>query len=777
MRRVCTFALIPCVLFVLAIMAAPVASKTPQVRMINAAAPESEPTERVYFYSTSMSEKSLLDLHSRLIAAGAQRVNCFLPRVVVCDLPVRLDAHAFGNRADISVIYESQVDERATDNSIFGPGWVKRCYKAAEEPTPNIAQSPPMDFDSMGFVENSVLTVPAETVLKTQVEATADYPDPRNINQNSELLIGTVLANLIFPESVPNALNQENWKATSIADATSQASLALLSFQSEFKKANINFIVKTVQDVAVSVEPINLYLKDNTWIVEVMDHLGYANDGSDDRHLTAVHEYNNDTRKKYGTQWVFTAFIADARVDSDHMFLSSRKAGWSFMGGPYLVIPHPASNLATSQVFKYYFGTIFWAVEEGMGSQSACNTTSGYLDTQNDNKQTTVDRYGAPVGCPGRPTPTPCASNYDFMKWYSGRPCDWTAGMMGISDFNRNSVPDALDDGPMVIWENAEIETVFTVNAPIRFDVVSEGVPNENIAQAPETRVNYAAPIKFVGRADENGYITQKLIPRDGVYDELEEEFEFSSELLPAGLSTFTVVTRNTFNATSEPQTKQLFYIGLTYLHFGYTNRNDGNMVRFDLLGETFDANLELHRIDVDGAGEDVVIASGLDPLHSVGGFSLFEYFDDGVIPGELYRYYVEGTFTTTYRDQDTTVVVRTDDAETRAMIPIVSGAMISTASPNPFNESTLISFIVPMSYDNPDAELPIPTESDVNVWVYDVAGRQVKRLYSEQVIGQVLTLRWDGTDFNNEPASAGVYFVKARAAGVEGTTKVVLVR
>jgi hypothetical protein len=289
--------------------------------------------------------------------------------------------------------------------------------------------------------------------------------------------------------------------------------------------------------------------------------------------------------------------------------------------------------------------------------------------------------------------------------------------------------------------------------------------------------VNYAVPIKFVGRADENGYITQKLFPLDGAYDELVEEFEFATDLLPAGLSTFRVVTRNTFNATSEPFTKQVYYIGLTYLHFGYQNRNDGNLVKFDLLGETFDADLEIHRLDLDGEGTDTVIASGLEPVHSVGGFTLFEFMDYDIVPGERYQYYVEGTFTETYRDQDTTVVVRTDSVETRAMIPIDSGAMMSVASPNPFNESTLISVIVPTSYENPDAELPIPKESDVNVWVYDVAGRQVKRLYSEQIVGQVLTLRWDGTNTNNEAVPAGVYFVKARAAGIEGTTKVVRVR
>ena len=266
-------------------------------------------------------------------------------------------------------------------------------------------------------------------------------------------------------------------------------------------------------------------------------------------------------------------------------------------------------------------------------------------------------------------------------------------------------------------------------------------------------------------------------MPIDGVYDGLVEEFEFPNMLLPAGLSKFAVVARNSFNAMSEPQTKQLYYIGLTYLHFGYKNENDGNTIRFDLLGETFGADLKLHRIDVDGSQSDVVIASGLTPIHSVGGFTLFKYFDDDIISGDLYRYYVSGTLTTTYRDQDTTVTVRTEEVETRAMIPVSAGEIVSSASPNPFNESTLVSIIVPMSYRDPNADLPIPAQSDVDVRVYDVMGRQVKQLYSEKVLGQVLTLRWDGTNFNSEAVPAGVYFVKVMAAGVEGTTKIVRVR
>jgi len=137
----------------------------------------------------------------------------------------------------------------------------------------------------------------------------------------------------------------------------------------------------------------------------------------------------------------------------------------------------------------------------------------------------------------------------------------------------------------------------------------------------------------------------------------------------------------------------------------------------------------------------------------------------------------VNGTFTTTYRDQDTTVTARTYDIETRAMIPVFGGSVISSASPNPFSEKTMISVVVRAKYEDPNAEFPTAIPADVNVSVFDVLGRRVKRLYSDRVGAQVLTLQWDGTNENLERVPAGVYFIQALAAEAEGVTKVVIVR
>jgi hypothetical protein len=410
-----------------------------------------------------------------------------------------------------------------------------------------------------------------------------------------------------------------------------------------------------------------------------------------------------------------------------------------------------------------------------------CDDYSGYLDYQNRNKTLGYDPItGTPKGCRGIGVPDQCVMNSkDVLEWYyAGYPCEYTAGQFGLIDETpRNSVPDCLDAPPTVYFENAEIETVFTEQAVIRFQAVSEGVPNANRRQDPDLRVNYKVPVKFVGRS-ENGIITQKILPLDGVYDEFVEEFEFQMDRLPGGSSRFAVVTKNAANSQSEEQAKELFYIGLSYLQFGFQNRNDGTWLEFRLLGDTFDADLEVHRIDLENGGGDEIIASGLTPTGPrLGSFTPYGFMDKTVIRGCKYRYYVKGTLTETYRDADTTVTTVTHEVETRAMYQIEGESLLSNAVPNPFNDRTMISVRVPPSYRNLDNEFPLPIPTDVKVTVYDVFGRRVKEIYSDTIFGQVVTIPWDGTNDNDERVPAGVYFVKTLAGAREDARKIVIVR
>jgi hypothetical protein len=678
-----------------------------------------------------------------------------------------------------------EASESSASTRVFGPRWVKQCYAIAEEraamPRELPASSPseiPADWEPMG---RTVFEVPEETVLRSAIEAADDYPEPRHVTQNSELLLGTILIQLILPESSQHPLNTENWSDEAAAVAISNAVTATLYFQHAYEKVPMNYLFNKLEGVFTTIEPIKHKIRETAWIEECMTALGYDDDGTPGRHLTAVHEFNNDKRREYGTQWVFTAFIVNAEKDGDHLFDSARGIGWSFLGGPYLVVPYPSGTYQMGQAFKYYMGSQFWALGEDVGGLYGCDDYSGYLDYRNRNKTTGYDPItGSPKGCIGITFPALCCMNtHDlFQWWYSGEPCEYTAGHFGLVDKSpRNGVPDCLDAPPKVYFENSEVETVFTQQAVIRFQAVSEGVPNENRRQDPGIRVNYKVPVKFVGRS-ENGTITQKVVPMDGEYDELVEEFEFQLDKLPGGPSRFSVVTKNAANSWSEEQSKEIFYIGLSYIQFGFQNRNDGTWLEWRLLGDSFDADLVVHRVDVENGGVDQIIATGLQPTGPRhGSFTPFGFMDRTVERGCMYRYYVTGTLTESYRGADTTIATVTHEVETRAMYPISSGRMLSEAVPNPFSERTMISVAVPPSYRHLDAEFPMPIPTDVKVTVYDVLGRFVDEIYSDTIFGQVVTIPWEGTDRNNEKVPAGVYFVKTVAGAQEDAQKIVIVR
>ncbi len=70
---------------------------------------------------------------------------------------------------------------------------------------------------------------------------------------------------------------------------------------------------------------------------------------------------------------------------------------------------------------------------------------------------------------------------------------------------------------------------------------------------------------------------------------------------------------------------------------------------------------------------------------------------------------------------------------------------------PNPFNSSTIITFTIPASLENSNAELAL----------YDIQGRLVKRILSRRLPAGNFAARWDGTSEKGIPVSTGVYFYR----------------
>jgi hypothetical protein len=76
---------------------------------------------------------------------------------------------------------------------------------------------------------------------------------------------------------------------------------------------------------------------------------------------------------------------------------------------------------------------------------------------------------------------------------------------------------------------------------------------------------------------------------------------------------------------------------------------------------------------------------------------------------------------------------------------PSLPDEISHSAYPNPFNAAVAIS-------------LSLPREGNLNLAIYDIAGRRVKTLYDGAAAGN-LRLIWDGTGDRGEPISSGAYF------------------
>lgn len=94
---------------------------------------------------------------------------------------------------------------------------------------------------------------------------------------------------------------------------------------------------------------------------------------------------------------------------------------------------------------------------------------------------------------------------------------------------------------------------------------------------------------------------------------------------------------------------------------------------------------------------------------------------------------------------------------------PVAAG--LRAVRPNPFRTSTSVDFV-------------LARPSEVDLAVYDVLGRQVRRLASAQrMAAGPQSIAWDGRDDEGRATWAGAYFVRLRAAGVSATRMVVRVQ
>ncbi len=764
-------------------------SQHPVTLLSRTSGPSGEQTQRMYFVPSTNGPEALVTVRDRLASAGVSGMTIFYPRVVVADMPFGVDVHRLIEGLHVDVLPDGAVfsDEQA---EIFSPQWVKACYRRFEALSATTEAMP---------IENDALTrrIPesemwrSADIERARAERSGSAQDERLIFQNSEFLAGRVAMQIVLPESNGGT---EDWTDTALNQAAQLTVLSVLFYEQVFKNVSVEFSFLIFRRSPTGTEPI-LYsmLADSTWVADVMANRGFPGTPSD--YLQAVHEFNNQGRRTLGTDWVFTVFIVNSANDSDHMFQGARTISYSYLGGPFLAVPYPAGSEGSDtfmQLMKHEISNIFWALEENVGGQSSCDDYSGYLNVQNLNKVKEINDIGAKVGCTPGYIVEPCLANVqDMLYGYSGPPCDYSMAMLGNIDVNRNNVPDVFDAPPVVTFAHAAVETLTSiVDAKIDFIVTARPVTNRNSQQPAALRRNYATQIKDVS-VTLGGIGPYVATPVDGQTDEIQEEYGVSIDNILPGYTTLEVVARNAFGAVSAKATKRVYYIGLDYFGFGFEQRNEGIGVIWHLRGETFDADLSLHRIEYRNGVSvtDTVIASGLQPVGPVeqGGLLPYYFLDRSAAAGTTYGYYVVGTFELLYKGKMTMFAANSEEHETIAAFPRV-GSIVSAPSPNPFNpmrDLMHISIEVPVSTAAGASLSPAassaaegaPEPTGVKVDVFDVTGRLVKTLLDDRVYNRVLTLAWDGTNEKGEVASTGIYFIKAQAGHQRGCKKVLVLR
>jgi hypothetical protein len=617
----------------------------------------------------------------------------------------------------------------------------------------------------------------------------------RGPQQNSEFMIGSVLINVIFPESKGG---DENWTDQEIADALSAMSLGLSQYVQRALWVDLSFMYnyRNFKRVPVSMEPIESSMgTDPIWMGEALAELGY-HDGA----YMGAHELNNHARDSLKTEWVFTAFIADMSNHYNPDPPSPDPGCWggagyvaySYLGGPYLLVPYPACRygygLGFGRVFIHEMSHTFWALDEYESAGVSCNDKSGYLAIPNRNTlfQPCIETV-------------PCIMQTASPPFSEPQPiCEYTQGQVGLydeKDEHNQSYPDNIPD----IYDVAP--TVEFLNVPgITSDTLLPGeafllsvrarngaVPNTNPQEDPAYRVSYAPYIKS-GEISINGQPYEDIKPSDGKWNSANEliAVELQGGFDP-GVNTIKIRVKNRVELGAEA-TKSVFVIGLRYFNTSATAENGAIRIGWTTAAEVFGADFDVIRSDLSAGELDRVIGNVAIADEEGTDRRGYSFLDTDVLPGHEYRYRVNGKFTIDFRGEIHSYEFPSGEFVKTAVIPIEK-SFVSNLLPNPTTGRTSFTVDVPRSYRDMSgsrepagsgaaaAPASIEVRTRVEINVYNVAGQRVRNIYADSRFGGVTTFTWDGADTSGRLVPSGVYFLQVKAGNDEDVRKIVILR
>ena len=254
--------------------------------------------------------------------------------------------------------------------------------------------------------------------------------------QSSEFMIGRVAVGIILPESDGRIdPSTEDWTEDERALVRSEIAAALEWWTAREPKAHLTFICDdgTIAPITMSYEPITHGLNDQElWIAEVMEKKGYR--GSS--YFEQVRCYNSDLRDAYDADWSFIIFVVDSSEDGDDMFADGRFA-YAYLGGPFTVVTYGNNGYGSQDldaVIAHEIGHIFLALDQYHYAYQPCESTSGYLDVENQNS-----RYGECL------LDEPSIMRGGTQPYYEGAVDEYARGQVGWRDSDSDGILDPVD--------------------------------------------------------------------------------------------------------------------------------------------------------------------------------------------------------------------------------------------------------------------------------------------------------------------------------------------
>lgn len=346
--------------------------------------------------------------------------------------------------------------------------------------------------------------------------ALSSSPSP-GYYETSEYLIGSVSVGVIFLES--NGIidpSTETWTPSRESQVVSEIRDSGLSWLANYNpNANVSFVYDIHYKVPTSYEPINRpYTDQGLWIDEAMTYLGYPGLS----YFAQVRDFINDLRNNRDTDWAFAIFVVDSYYDWDGEFTDGYSA-YAYLGGPFLVMTYDNGNYGIGNmdwVSAHETAHIFYATDEYDNEVEY----SGYLNAP-DTQYTTSCLMGQPI---------------IFLPWSI---CANTQYQLGWRDSDTDGLQDIVDTFPNTAL-NPYLPDPTTDSTPTYTGTVVEvPYPNSN-PNGPGTDVTINTIAKVEYRLDSGSWFQASAL--DGVFDEAEESFTFTTSTL--SLSTHTIETR-----------------------------------------------------------------------------------------------------------------------------------------------------------------------------------------------------------------------------------------